>query len=83
MTKNGRALTAKGIKPICPFHQVFQATYLFGAFSPINGDKFLIELPFCNKDSFQQYLYHFYIYNSPIYMDVNLPKVNIHKYTRA
>ena len=28
-------------------------------------------------------LYHFYIYNSPIYMDVNLPKVNIHKYTRA
>jgi len=29
---------------------------LFGAFSPINGDKFLLELPFCNKDTFQQYL---------------------------
>ncbi len=55
-TKNGRALTAKGIKPICPFHQVFQSTYLFGTFSPINGEKFLIELPFCNADTFQKYL---------------------------
>jgi hypothetical protein len=33
-TKNGKALTAKGVKPICPFHQVFKSTYLFGAFSP-------------------------------------------------
>jgi len=53
-TKNGKALTAKGVKPICPFHQVFKSTYLFGAFSPINGDKFLLELPFCNNDTFQQ-----------------------------
>jgi len=32
-TRNGKALTAKGIKPICPFHQVFKTLYLFGAFS--------------------------------------------------
>jgi transposase len=58
-TKNGRALTAKGVKPICLFQQVFKSTYLFGAFSPINGRSFLLELPFCNNDTFQIYLNEF------------------------
>lgn len=55
-TRNGKALTAKGVKPICPFHQVFQTLYLFGAFSPINGDKFLLEMPNCNAENFQIFL---------------------------
>jgi transposase len=58
-TKNGRALTAKGVKPICLFQQVFKSTYLFGSFSPINGKSFLLELPFCNNDTFQIYLNEF------------------------
>jgi transposase len=49
-------LTAKGVKPICPFHQVFKTLYLFGAFSPITGDSFLLEMPNCNADNFQQFL---------------------------
>ena len=55
-TKNGRALTVKGVKPICPFQQVFKSTYLFGAFSPITGDKFLVEYPNCNADVFELFL---------------------------
>lgn len=55
-TRNGKALTAKGVKPICPFHQVFKTTYLFGAFSPINGDSFLLEMPNCNTINFQLFL---------------------------
>lgn len=55
-TRNGKTLTAKGIKPICPFHQVFQTVYLFGAFSPITGDSFLLEMPNCNADNFQIFL---------------------------
>lgn len=55
-TRNGKALTAHGIKPICPFHQVLQSTYLFGAFSPINGDSLVIEMPNCNTDTFQIFL---------------------------
>lgn len=55
-TKNGRALTIKGVKPICPFQQVFKSTYLFGAFSPITGDKFLLEHPNCNAHSFELFL---------------------------
>ena len=52
-------MTAKGIKPICPFHQVFKTLYLFGAFSPITGDSFLLEMPNCNADNFQSFLDRF------------------------
>jgi transposase len=55
-TKNGKALTAKGVKPICPFQQVFQSLYLFGAFSPITGDSLLLEMPNCNAGTFQLFL---------------------------
>lgn len=48
-----------GVKPICPFQQVFKSTYLFGAFSPVNGSKFLLEMPFCNTQSFQIFLEEF------------------------
>lgn len=56
MTKNGKALTARGIKPICPFQQVFKSTYLFGAFSPVNGDSIQLILPGCNSENFQIFL---------------------------
>lgn len=58
-TKNGKSLAAIGVKPICPFQQVFKFTYLFGAFSPVNGNKFLLEMPFCNSQSFQVFLNEF------------------------
>ena len=32
---------------------------MFGAFSPINGKRFLLELLFCNNDTFQIYLNEF------------------------
>jgi transposase len=55
-TRNGRALTAKGIKPICTYQNIFKSTYIFGAFSPINGDSLVMELPYCNGDNFQIFL---------------------------
>jgi transposase len=58
-TRNGKALTAKGVKPICPFHQVFKTLYLFGAFSAITGDNFLLEMPQCNTANFQIFLNEF------------------------
>jgi len=62
-TKNGKALTAKSVKPICPFHQVFQSTYLFGTFSPLNGNKFMLELPNCDSTNFQIFLDEFSMEN--------------------
>ncbi len=58
-TRNGKALTAKGIKPICVFQQVFKATWLFGAYSPFTGDHFELELPHCNSNNFQLFLNEF------------------------
>ena len=55
-TRNGKGLTAKGVKPICQFQQVFKSLYLFGAYSPFTGDHFELELPYCNTDSFQIFL---------------------------
>jgi len=56
MTKAGKTLTARGVKPICTFRQEFKSTYLFGAFSPINGDSLQLILPRCNADNFQIFL---------------------------
>jgi len=58
-TKNGRMLTAKGVKPLCTFQQVFQSTYLFGAFSPIDGNNLMMEFPSCNSSNFQIFLDEF------------------------
>jgi transposase len=44
------------VKPICTCHQVFQSTYLFGAFSPITGKHLLMQLPLCNAETFQIFL---------------------------
>jgi transposase len=49
-------LTAKGVKPVSVSHQLFQSTWLFGAFSPITGNSLLMELPTCNSDNFQIFL---------------------------
>ena len=52
-THNCKALTAKGIKPICPCHKVFKTLYLLGAFTSVNGDKFLLEIPKSKAAHFQ------------------------------
>ena len=58
-TRNGKSLTAKGIKPVCQFQQVFKNLWLFGAFSPITGDSFLLEMPHCDALNFQHFLNEF------------------------
>jgi putative transposase len=55
-TRTGRVLTAKGVKPVCSYQHKFENTYLYGAFSPINGESLLLELPYCNTECFQLFL---------------------------
>ena len=52
-------LTAKGVKPICRFQQVFESTYLSGAFSPLDGTDFQLILPKCDAAHFQLFLDEF------------------------
>jgi hypothetical protein len=54
-----RVLTTRGIKPIAPYQHKFDNLYLFGAFSPINGDHFLLEMPACNSETFQVFMDEF------------------------
>lgn len=55
-TRNGKTLTARAVKPLCTFQQVFQSTYLFGAFSPLDGDSLMMEMANCNGENFQIFL---------------------------
>lgn len=50
-----RVLTLRGVKPLLPYQHRFENFYLFGAYSPISGDHFTLELPACNSDGFQLY----------------------------
>ena len=59
LTVPRRILTIKGVKPLIPYQHKFKNFYLFGAFSPITGTHFTLELPKCNSDCFQLYLNEF------------------------
>lgn len=52
-TRNDKALTAKSVKPICIYQNIFKSTYVFGAFYPYNGDSLVMELPNCNGENLQ------------------------------
>ena len=41
------------------FQEVFKNLWLFGAFSPITGDSFVLEIPHCNSINFQHFLNEF------------------------
>lgn len=81
-TRNGKALTAKGIKPICLYHHKFESTYLFGAFSPISGDSLLLDLPVCNTDMFQIFLDQLAKQNPEEYKIIILDNGAFHKAKR-
>jgi transposase len=51
-----RMITAKGVKPVAPFLHRFDNLYLFGAFSPITGERLLLEMPHCNSAAFQVFI---------------------------
>lgn len=58
MTLAHKALTVKGVKPLCNYQHRFDNTYLFGAFSPLNGNYLILEMPQCNSSTFQTFLAH-------------------------
>jgi len=59
MTHTGRCLTAKGVKPIVHYQHAFKNTYLYGSFSPINGDSFVYEIEGTTSEIFYKYLLEF------------------------
>ncbi len=58
-THVGKCLTAIGVKPIVKYQHAFKNTYLYGAFSPINGDSFVYEIEGTTSEIFYKYLKEF------------------------
>ena len=58
-THVGKCLTARGIKPIVKYQHAFKNTYLYGSFSPINGDSFIYEIEGTTSEIFYLYLKEF------------------------
>lgn len=63
MTHVGTCLTARGVKPIVNYKHNFGNTYLYGSFSPINGDSFVWEIEDVNCEIFEAYLHDFSLHN--------------------
>lgn len=53
--------------------------FLFGAFSPITGDQFLLEMPSCNANTFQIYLNEFSKHNPEEFNIIVLDNGPFHK----
>ena len=58
-THVGRCLTARGVKPIVKYQHAFKSTYLYGSFSPINGDSFVFEIEGTTSEIFYLYILEF------------------------
>jgi len=58
-THIGRCLTARGVKPIVKYQHAFKNTYLYGSFSPINGDSFVYEIEGTTSEIFYSYILEF------------------------
>lgn len=77
-----RCLTARGIKPLLPYQHQFKNFYLFGRYSPLNGDHYTLELPYCNTDYFQEYLNGFSAYRQEEFKILILDNGAFHKARR-
>jgi hypothetical protein len=75
-------LTPKGVQPVCPFQQVFEYTFLFGAFYPLTGKQFQLEMSCCNTVTFQVFLNEFSQTNPQEYKIVILVNGAFHKAKR-
>lgn len=55
-THVGTIITAKAVAPKVKFQHKFKNTYLYGAYSPINGDSIVLEIENVTKEIFNNYL---------------------------
>lgn len=78
MTHLGKYLTASGIKPIVSYQHVFKTTYLYGSYSPINGDSFVWEINGVDTIIFEAYLKEFSKYKPKEYKIVVIDNAGFH-----
>jgi hypothetical protein len=52
LTVRRRRLTARGIQPVGLVQHTFEWFYVYGAVAPTTGERFFLELPYLNADTF-------------------------------
>jgi transposase len=78
MNHLGSYLTASGVKPIANYQHVYKTTYLYGSYSPINGDSFVWEINNVSTQIFEAYLNEFSLYNPKEYKIVVIDNAGFH-----
>jgi transposase len=56
LTVRRRRLTAYGVQPVGVVPHVFEWFYVYGAVEPTTGERFFLELPYLNAESFQLFV---------------------------
>jgi transposase len=56
LTVRRRRLTARGIQPVGAVQHVYEWFYVYGAVAPTTGERFFLELPYLNADTFQIFI---------------------------
>jgi transposase len=51
-----RRLTASGVQPVGLIQHTFEWFYIYGAVAPTTGERFFLELPYLNADTFQLFI---------------------------
>lgn len=78
MNHLGKYITACGVKPIVTYQRVFKTTYLYGSYSPINGDSFVWEINGVSAEIFEVYLREFSLYKPKEYKIVVIDNAGFH-----
>lgn len=56
LTVRRRRLTACGVQPVGAIQHVFEWFYVYGAIAPTTGERFFLELPYLNANTFQLFV---------------------------
>ena len=78
MNHLGSYLTASGVKPIVNYQHVYKTTYLYGSYSPINGDSFVWEINGVGSKIFEAYLHEFSRHHPKEYKIVVIDNAGFH-----
>lgn len=56
LTVRRRRLTARGVQPVGVIQHTFEWFYVYGVVAPTTGERFFLELPYLNAESFQLFI---------------------------
>ncbi|SFZ81895.1 IS630 family transposase [Tenacibaculum maritimum] len=74
----GKCLSLVGLKPVVSYQHKFSNTYLWGSYSPINGDSFVWEINGVDSKIFEAYLAAFSLHNPNEYKIVVIDNAAFH-----